>query len=173
MKKSLAVFTLIGLFIVAGIFAQTGSKRFYRGGGFHQRSANPFRLKSLDRIYDKRNQLNLTDEQVEKIKNLIYEFRTAQSDRKAEIEKARIKLQHLKTGKSASMESVMEAIDQLHQMEAEAEKGRYRFQAGVRSILTEDQLKKLEKLRKSRRSNAHKFLPPIERELIFENGADI
>jgi hypothetical protein len=39
----------------------------------------------------------------------------------------------------------------------------------VRSILDEEQLKKLDKLRKTRRSNAHRFLPQIERELIFDD----
>ncbi len=173
MKKLFPVILIVGLFAVGSVLAQPGSKRFSRGGGYHHRSANPFRHKSLDRIYDKRNQLNLSDVQVEKIKNLIYQFRTAQADHKSEIEKARIKLQHLKSNKSAAVESVMEAIDQLHQIEAELDKARYRFHTEMRSILNEDQLKKLEKLRKTRRSNAHRFLPPIERELIFEDALGI
>ncbi len=173
MRKLISIFLIVGLIGVNSILAQPGLKRSSRGGGYHNRSANPFRLKSLDRIYDKRNQLNLSDEQVEKIKNLIYQFRTEQIDRKAEIEKARLKLKHLKSEKGHSGDSVLQSIDKLHEMEAEADKARYRLHSEMRSILTEDQLKKLEKLRKTRRSNSHRFLPPIERELIFEKGLGI
>lgn len=179
MKKIIFVFLISGLIATGSILAQHGSYGHNRGvgkgkksGNFHQRTENPFRYKSLDRIYDKRNQLNLTAEQVEKIKNLIYEFRTSQVERKADIEKARINLRHLKSDKSAPVQSIMDAIDKLSQSQAEAEKARYRFQIDIHSNLTEEQLKKLEKLRKTRRSNSHRFLPEIERQIVLDGDID-
>lgn len=179
MKKSITVIILIAIFAVTGISAQHGPQGFGRGAGmghqpgnFHKKSQNPFRFKSLDRIYDKRNQLNLSDEQVVKIKELIYQFRTAQADRKADLEKARINLQHLKSDKSSPADSVMDTIDQLFRLQAETAKANYRFRTELRSIFSEEQLKKFEKLQKSRRSNSHRFLPEIERQLIFDDELD-
>ncbi|MGH8015306.1 MAG: Spy/CpxP family protein refolding chaperone [Candidatus Zixiibacteriota bacterium] len=168
MRNLISCFLLINLFIVTAVLAQTGFGRSGRGG-FGNKTQNPFGVKSLDRIYDKRNQLNLSDEQVEKIKYLIYEFRMAQTDRKAAIEKSKIKLRHLKSDKTATAQSIMDAIDERHRLEAERDKALYHFRNDVRTILTDEQIKKLEKLQKSRKSNAHRFLPPLERELIYDD----
>jgi len=132
-------------------------------------SKSPFGLKSLDRIYDKRNQLNLSDDQVEEIKKLIYDFRLAQTDRKAAIEKSKIKLRHLKSDKAAAEQSIMDAIDETHRLEAERDKALCSFRKDVRLVLTDEQIKKLENLRKTRKSNSHRFLPSIEKEIIYDD----
>ena len=180
MKKSLVVITLIGLFIASGILAQSGANRSYRGFGQknkierkHPGAKAPFMHKSWDDVLEKRKQLNLSDEQIEKIKQMTYEFRTAQVDRRATIEKARIELGHLKSNKSAAEESVMKAIDNLAQAQAEMHKARYHFRSEMLLVFTEKQLEQLKELRREHRSKMRDLRPNFERELEFENDSDI
>jgi Spy/CpxP family protein refolding chaperone len=180
MKKSIVIFTLIGLFIAGGILAQSGANRSYRGFGQrnkierkHPGAKAPFLHNSWSDVLEKRKQLNLSDEQIEKIKQLTHEFRTTQVDRRAIVEKARIQLGHLKSEKSAGEETVMQAIDNLAQAQAEMHKARYRFRTQMLSVFTERQLQQLKELRQERRAKMRDLGRSFEREIYFDNDSGI
>jgi Spy/CpxP family protein refolding chaperone len=180
MKKSIVIITLVGLFIVSGILAQNGANRSYRGLGQrikierkHPGAKAPFMHNSWSDVLEKRKQLNLSDEQIEKIKQMTYEFRSAQVDRRAVVDKARIELGHLKSDKSAVEEAVMQAIDNLAQAQAEIHKARYRFRTEMRTVFTDKQLEQLKELRQERRAKMRHAEPIFERELEFDNDSGI
>jgi Spy/CpxP family protein refolding chaperone len=115
------------------------------------RADNPFRYFSLDDVSKARQELNLSDEQVAKLKQMHHEFRLAQVDRKAEIEKAQIHLNRLRMDRTVSENEVMDAIDDLAQSRAEQSKAQYRFRIQMRAALTPEQLEKWDGLMKEHR----------------------
>ena len=72
MKKSIVIFTLIGLFIAGGILAQSGANRSYRGLGKGNKIERktpgvkaPYLHNSWDDVLEKRKELNLSDAQIQ------------------------------------------------------------------------------------------------------------
>ncbi len=157
MKKSIILISTLVVLLAAAIFAQNAkTPAFHRWDKSVQPSRkhaiqnNPFLFNSYDRILRNREELGLTEEQSEKLKQMTFEFRTAQVERRANVEKARIVVGHLKQSKSAPEQEVMNAIDNLASARAELEKSRYHFRVQVRSVLTPKQLEKLENMIKSK-----------------------
>lgn len=157
MKKSIITLMVFLLIAAAVVFAQNAkTPAFHRWSKSaqpprkHTVQNNPFLFNSYDRILRNREELGLTEEQSEKLQQMTFEFRTAQVERRANVEKARIVVGHLKRSKSAPEQDVMKAIDNLAMARAELDKSRYHFRVQVRSILTPKQLEKLEGKIKSR-----------------------
>lgn len=180
MKKSIILITIIGLLAATGVFAQNAEKNSYRNFGRHHGSAkkqimnkNSNLGNSWNDILEKRKDLNLTDQQRDKIKELGFEFKTARVDLRANVEKARIQLNRLKLDESAAEEKVMEAIDNLAKSRAALDKARYSFRKDVRSVLSEEQLQKLKELRQTNRGNMGHFGPRFERRLDRDFRIDI
>ncbi|HEX2896663.1 MAG TPA: hypothetical protein VHP63_01255, partial [candidate division Zixibacteria bacterium] len=151
MKKQIIIITVFMLVAAAVVFAQNAkTPAFHRWDKAMQPSKkhavqnNPFLFNSYDRILRNREELGLTEDQTEKLQQMTFEFRTAQVERRANVEKARIVVEHLKSSHSAPEMEVMEAIDNLAMARAELEKSRFHFRVQVRSVLTPKQLEKLE-----------------------------
>ena len=163
MKKVTWLLLVVVLFAAGSTLAQNRGYRNFRGNNnapnVHKkmhRSESPFRNLSLDDVTRAREELKLSDEQIEELKQLRYDFQLAQVDRWAAIEKAQIELSRLKADRSAPEESILNAIDNLSQVRAELEKARYHFHNQLRSILSEDQLEKWERINKEHRGDFHR-----------------
>lgn len=179
MMKSIILFSFFGIITIANVLAQNAkAPLFHRWNQSaqpakrHSFQNSPFLFNAFDRVLENREELGLTDEQIEKLKQMTFEFRTAQVERRANVEKARIVVEHLKGSKMASEQSVMEAIDNLAQARAELEKSRYHFRVQVRSILTAKQLDKLESLIKSRTQEIKEEWHEFEDDDDFEEDDD-
>jgi Spy/CpxP family protein refolding chaperone len=111
-----------------------GMKR--RGGG----------IRHLLMMADK---IGLTDEQRDQLKSMQTEFQLDRIDRKAELQKATLKLRNLKRDPDASEGDVMGAIDEVSRLKAEMQKAGYKHHKLVKSVLTDEQTEKLKELRKA------------------------
>jgi len=175
MKKLTWSALFFTIFVISTSFAQKGQTPAFhhwdRAGEMARKNPgpeNPFQFRSFDRILDDRKELNLTDEQIEKIRQLTFEFRTSQVEKRANVEKSSIVVEHLESDKSASEQSVMEAIDNLARARADLEKARYHFRKELHSILTPKQLEKLEEMLKAHREELREGWPGPDMENDFE-----
>ena len=91
--------------------------------------------------------LELTDKQIEKIKEMKYNFNLERIDRKAEIEKAQLKLNKMMRDE-ASESKVFAAIDETSNLRAEMRKMQYKHHEDVKNLLTDDQKEKIKELHK-------------------------
>lgn len=97
------------------------------------------------------DELELTDEQRDRIADMMTEFRMEQIDRRADLQKARLQLRVLKMDDDASEGDVLQQIDKVSQLEATMEKARYQHHEAVMNVLTAEQQDKMDELRKTRR----------------------
>ncbi len=89
--------------------------------------------------------LELTDDQVSRLEALQTQFSKDMVDRRADVQKAQIELRSLRRDK-ATESDVNAAIDKMTRLQAENMKTRYRHRQQVESLLTEQQLDKLEEI---------------------------
>ncbi|UCG60754.1 MAG: Spy/CpxP family protein refolding chaperone [Candidatus Zixiibacteriota bacterium] len=120
-----------------------GERQGMRMGGHH---GNP----GVRGILAHADQINLTDEQRDKLESLMTEFRLAQVDRRAALEKAQIELKALERDE-ADLNAVNAAIDKVSKLKADMQKARYAHRHQVMSVLTDEQKDQLKKLRKDRK----------------------
>ncbi|MBU0985217.1 MAG: Spy/CpxP family protein refolding chaperone [candidate division Zixibacteria bacterium] len=93
--------------------------------------------------------LELTDTQIETLEKLRLDFQNANIDRKAEMQKAALKLRTLKKG-DASESEVLSQIDVVTRLKGNMAKEMYRHHEAMKSVLTPEQTEKLDTLRKER-----------------------
>lgn len=93
------------------------------------------------------DELDLTEEQVERLETLQTQFSKDMIDRRAEAKKARIELRSLMRG-DASESEVEAAIDNVTRLRGENMKTRFRHRQEIESILTEEQLDELKEMRR-------------------------
>ncbi len=180
MRKSITVIILIGIFVVCGVLAQSGYNRSYRGFGQkskierkHVPGKTPFLHNSWKDVLEKRKELNLSDEQINKIKQMTFDFQTAQVDRRAVVQKARIELKRLKTDKAAIEESVMQAFDKLALAQAEVHKASFLLRNQMHSVLTDKQLEHLKEIWQERRSKMRGLDSRTERVESHEDDLEL
>ena len=101
----------------------------------------------IRRILAMGDEINLTDQQREQLENMMDEFKLQHVDRKAELQKAQIKLKALMRDE-ADEGQVNAAIDQVSKLKAQMQKTRYANHQKAKSVLTQDQVDKLKQLRK-------------------------
>ncbi|MFZ5981471.1 MAG: Spy/CpxP family protein refolding chaperone [Candidatus Zixiibacteriota bacterium] len=98
-----------------------------------------------------KDELELTQAQVDQIKKLMNDFALGRIDHRAELEKARVKLRTLMND-DASEAEVNTAIDEVAGLEAEMQKMRFSHQKQIQAVLTDAQKEKLEQFRQQRNS---------------------
>ena len=91
--------------------------------------------------------LELTDKQIEKIKEMKYNFNMERIDREAEIEKAQLKLNKMMRDE-ASESTIFAAIDENSSLRAEMRKMQYKHHEDVKNLLTDEQKEKIKELHK-------------------------
>ena len=93
------------------------------------------------------DQLELTDDQIDKIMKLKTDLQLQMVDVRAEMQKARIQLKSLRQDADASESTIFAAIDDLSKKQAEMRKMQYSHHQEVRSVLTPEQQEKAKELR--------------------------
>ncbi len=94
--------------------------------------------------------LNLTEPQQTKLKDMAETFALERVDLQSELEKARIKLHTLRTEDNPSQSEVFSAIDDVTAKRAEMQKMHFRHRQAVKNVLTEEQQSMLKDMRKDR-----------------------
>ncbi len=176
MKK--VIVTLMAMFLLSTTaFGQQGMKRGHGGGGDgdwdgrrNNQSYDHGRKFGCDQrghgfegrrggapgggighIMAMADMLELSDQQVDQLKESMVAFQMERIDQQAELQKARLHLRMLKHDSDASEAAVMKAIDKMSQLRAELQKMKYRHHKSMKSVLTDEQKAKLEE---------HKMNPP-------------
>ena len=97
------------------------------------------------------DEINLTDEQEQRLEKMMDEFQVQRIDKQAEVKKARLGLQAMMRDE-ASESDVMQGIDNVSRLQADMHKMQYQHHQQVKSVLTQEQIDKLKELRKERRT---------------------
>jgi Spy/CpxP family protein refolding chaperone len=163
MKKTLLITAAAMLLLTAGAFAQRGSGggAFCDGHGMSMgmgtcggqgmgmgmhdggRGMGPaMLLKVADKI-------GLTDQQKKDLTAMVDKFGTERIEKKAALEKAELKLQTLRMN-NAPDSDILKAMDTVGQLKTDMQKMRYQHRQAVKGLLTDDQVTKLQELRKDR-----------------------
>jgi Spy/CpxP family protein refolding chaperone len=170
MRKTLTTGLALALLIPALAFAQPGPQGGGPGNcdmtGPHGRMGDPGQCTmghgmmgqgkmmqgpGIRQILMHADDINLTDEQKDRLETLADDFQLQRIDKQAELKKARLKLQSLMRDEAADAD-VMRAIDDLSRLQGEMHKMQYRHHQDVRSVLTEEQIQQLKELRSQRRT---------------------
>lgn len=128
-----------------------------RGMGFRSKTPG---IAALLRHAD---DLGLSEKQVSDLERLRSEFQLAQVDRKASMEKARIRMRDLMQDDGASESTVFSQIDEISRLQAEAKKVHYSHMKAVKAVLSDEQIEKLKSFREDRREEM--FEERIERRM--------
>lgn len=157
--KKLLVLTLI-LALVAGstAFAQRPGRgmgdcdnpHFGKQGSHHKMGMRQ-RAGGIHGILAHGEEINLTDQQRDQLEKMMVDFQIQRVDKKAELEKAQIKLKALMRDE-ADQSAVNGAIDKVSALKADMQKMRYDHRQKAKAVLTKEQIDKLKQLGKSRKA---------------------
>jgi Spy/CpxP family protein refolding chaperone len=104
-----------------------------------------------------REELELTDQQVDQIETMRTEHQLAMIDRRAELQKAELRLRKLMQEGDAPERDVNAAIDEVARLRADMQKARYQQHQQMLSVLTDAQRDKLEQLMEERHDTRREF----------------
>jgi Spy/CpxP family protein refolding chaperone len=150
MKRLLVVSLVLVFVLSSAAFAQPGqghknccdkSQHGMKAEGHHK----GFGIKRLLRVAD---EINLSEDQKDKLKSMAKEFQLQKVDLEADIKKARILLRDLMHDDNASEQDVFRAIDKATALKANMKKMKYRHMKSAKNILSDEQKDKLKSLRK-------------------------
>ena len=150
MKRLLVVSLVLVFVLSSAALAQPGqgqknccdkSKHGMKAEGHHK----GFGIKRLLRVAD---EINLSEDQKDKLKSMAKEFQLQKVDLEADIKKARIVLKDLMHDDDASEQDVFRAIDRATALKADMKKMKYSHMKSAKNILSDDQKDKLKSLRK-------------------------
>jgi Spy/CpxP family protein refolding chaperone len=96
------------------------------------------------------DELQLSDAQREQFKKMQTEFKLQMIDKDAAVEKAEVQLHSAMMDDKTSEVEVGRLIDQVAKLQADVQKARYSHHQQMKGVLTAEQTKKFEELRKKR-----------------------
>lgn len=99
----------------------------------------------------------LTKEEISSLRTMMFEHRSEMIDLEARAERARLALEKAKTADKPDLKAVEKAIDEIHSIDAEIEKAKFRHQQAIRSIIGDERLEEI-------RSQAIKAVGEFRRE---------
>ncbi len=161
MKKTVVFIAVALMLTTAFAFADPG-RRGPRGDGPGCARGGPGWGQMDDGVPGPAMLLNLADEigldegQKTKISNMTEEFGISRIDLRAELDKARLELRHLKTNDASDAE-VLSMMDKIGNLRTEMQKMRYTHRQAVKNVLTDQQIDKLNELRKEHRAQRGQF----------------
>jgi Spy/CpxP family protein refolding chaperone len=162
MKKAIITLMAVALLIPLATFAQPGpgdGPFCPQGRGMgqgHGRMGGPgfgCGQPPLGRIFMLADELGLNEEQRNQLKQMQVEFRMEMIDREAAVEKTEVQLRSLMMDKDAPESEVGRMIDDVARFRAEVQKLQYGHRKQMRSVLTDEQFEKLQKMREDRREH--------------------
>lgn len=151
--KRILIISLVMAFAFTGVVAaqpgpgQKACCEKLHHGMKHDRMHNGFGIKGLLR---NAVEINLSDDQKEKLKTMEYNFQLERVDLEADVEKAQIELGSLMHDENASEQNVFKAIDKVTALKADIKKMHYRHRKAIGEVLTAEQKEQLKYLRKER-----------------------
>lgn len=176
MKKILILASVVLLAVPAWIMADPGDNDFpmgcfrmeqddfggFGGGGhvlgragvgFHNRGfgVGDGAGMGIMMLLANQEEIGLTDEQVDKLKQMRQDFELAAIDRQADLKKAEVELAALLGDKDAAESSVFRQIDKVSGFKADIHKMRYSHHQAVKGLLTDEQVAKIKDMRKEMR----------------------
>jgi Spy/CpxP family protein refolding chaperone len=150
MKKALII-SLVLAFVLTGVVAAQpghGQKKCCdkpHHGMKADRKHDGFGIKKLMRVAD---EINLSDDQKEKLKSMTTEFQLEKVELEAEIKKSSIILKDLMHDDNSSEQDVFQAIDKVTAVKGDMRKMKYRHRKAIGDVLSDEQKDKLKTLRK-------------------------
>nr|MBN2278362.1 hypothetical protein [candidate division Zixibacteria bacterium] len=93
------------------------------------------------------DEIGLDDQQKTQIDKLAQENGLARIEKQAELEKAELKMRHLRVNNGSDTE-ILALMDKIGQLKTDLQKMRYQHHQAVKMVLTEAQLEKLKEMRK-------------------------
>jgi len=147
MKRSIifmAILVLLGSTLAYAGHGHRGMKgsRFGDGPGFDG-------FHGFGQLLNMADKIGLDDKQQAKISVLMEKNGTARIDKEAELEKAQLKMKNLRIN-DAPDSDILAMMDKIGLLKTELQKMRYTHRQEIESILTAEQLDKLEQLRQER-----------------------
>ena len=150
MKRNLVVLTIVALMLAPAAFAQMGQcggsgmgMGKGMGMGMHRGMGgdcgHPMMLLGMA------DKLGLDDKQKDQISKLQEDNRLAMIDKRAELEKAQVKL-HSMMKNDAPDKEILAAMDKIGLLKTNMQKARFEHMRQMKAVLTPDQQKKLQEL---------------------------
>lgn len=135
---------------------QRGHQRFEGPGpcpGGHMMGKEMPGLRMILTVGD---EINLTDEQRDRLEKMVVDFQIQKVDQEARVKKAKIRLKALMRDDDASESEVMSAIDEVGRLKAEMKKMHYHHFVEAKKALTGEQIDKLKQMRKEKKRPCHR-----------------
>lgn len=142
MKKTM-VFVAVALMLTSAFAFADPGRRGPRGDG-------------AGMLLSVADEIGLEETQKTKISNLMEEFGVSRIDMKAKLDKAKLELRHLKLNDASDAE-VLSAMDKVGNLRTEMQKMSYTHRQAVENVLTDQQVDKLQELRKEHRAQKGQF----------------
>ena len=165
MKKSIAIFIVFSVVILfaAEVFAQP-QRGMMRGKRFAQRS--PARILRLLKAHQK--ELNITDDQLEKIKGLVFSLEEKMIQMKSKASLQRLELRKLIQDKEdLDYEKIKAVLSKASEFRQEMFIDKLKLRKEIENILTPEQSEALKKMREER-FRGRRFLQRGERFQRFQ-----
>lgn len=124
MKRTLMLAVALALVLAAGVALAQG--------------VPPFMVKKVG------HELGLSDDQIKKIEDLIYQADKEKIDIQNELQKGRLEMQHLMSSDKPSEAAVFAQIEKVGAIQVKMKKNRVGLMLKVRAMLTPEQWEKLE-----------------------------
>ncbi|MEE8576809.1 MAG: hypothetical protein V3T31_06105 [candidate division Zixibacteria bacterium] len=100
----------------------------------------------IGRLLRHAKELDLSDSQMDQLKEMRLEFQTEQIDRQAELKKANLRLNSHMHDDEAAEKTVLAAIDEVAAMQANMKKLKYQHRKAVHGLLSDDQLEQFKQM---------------------------
>jgi Spy/CpxP family protein refolding chaperone len=146
MKRKAIIVGFLTLVLATSALAghgMRGSKSCHHGPGFGQ-GGDMARPGMIFRMAD---EIGLTEKQKTEIMQLMEKNAMQRIEKEAELEKAQVKLRHLRMSEAPESE-ILYAMDRVGALKTELRKMQFQHHNQIKALLTEEQLDKLEELRK-------------------------
>ncbi len=129
-------------------------RKMHDGGrGFSQRmrgerghmGRSQKKMGHMQMLLNRAEELELTEDQIEKMKEMKFDFEMEKIDHQARLKKAELILRKMRRDDDASQQQVFDAIDEVFRLKADGQKSKYAMKQEMKSVLTKKQLEKLQK----------------------------
>jgi len=128
-----------------------GGRHGRRGGGRH----GGFNVMMLVRNPEVAEEVGITDDELEQIKDMAYESRKEQIALKSKLELARLEERYLVEQDNPDLEAVLEAVEKKGQVETSIAKSRITHELEIRALLGTERIEDLKKACREKRRERH------------------
>jgi len=146
MIRKLIVFPLLVLFLMFSLVPYIAQADHYKKGGRHHKDLDEKIYYKAKFMLKNQDELGLSDEQVNKIKDLKYATKREVIKRDAEIDLVKVDIKQKLHEDKTDVEGINTLIDKKYALKNEKAKYSVKTYADLKNILTEEQMKELKTL---------------------------